>query len=132
MKSSGATHLTLDTRDLTISGVKIGGNDCRYEKSELLEPFGQALRIELPPEVRSKEDSIFVVTISYCTSPNSSAVQWLSPQQTKGGTHPYLFTQCQAIHARSFVPCQDTPMAKVLHINTCDDSFFIVVVVVVL
>lgn len=100
--------------------MKIGGNDCRYEKSEVLEPFGQALRIEIPEKLRS-EDSIFVATISYCTSPNSSAVQWLSPQQTKGGTHPYLFTQCQAIHARSFVPCQDTPMAKVLY-NTRDGS----------
>ncbi len=44
--------------------------------------------------------------VRFTTSPTSSAVQFLEPQQTAGGQHPYLFTQCQAIHARSLVPCQ--------------------------
>ena len=34
------------------------------------------------------------------------------PSQTAGGAHPYLFTQCQAIHARALLPCQDSPAAK--------------------
>ncbi|CAN7035417.1 unnamed protein product [Brassica oleracea var. botrytis] len=51
--------------------------------------------------------------ILYSTSPSASALQWLSPLQTFSKTHPYVYTQCQAIHARSIYPCQDTPAARI-------------------
>lgn len=54
----------------------------------------------------------FQLTISYETSPQASALQWLSPAQTLGKQQPYLFSQCQPIQARSLLPCQDTPAVK--------------------
>ena len=51
--------------------------------------------------------------IRYRTSPDASALQWLAPAQTTGGVQPFLFSQCQAIHARSVVPLQDTPRLRV-------------------
>ncbi|CAF1785425.1 hypothetical protein HID58_089201 [Brassica napus] len=53
------------------------------------------------------------ILILYSTSPSASALQWLSPLQTFSKTHPYVYTQCQAIHARSIFPCQDTPAARI-------------------
>lgn len=66
--------------------------------------FGSALTIELGSE-RAKEDKLRI-RVYYSTTPESSALQWLEPNQTSGKKHPYVFTQCQAIHARSFLPCQ--------------------------
>ena len=34
--------------------------------------------------------------VGYRTTPTSTALQWLQPEQTLAGTHPFLFSQCQA------------------------------------
>lgn len=73
--------------------------------------FGSALEITIPSEFQ-KTESLFKVKIEYSTSPSSSAIQWLSKEQTQDKVYPYMFTQCQAIHARSLVPCMDTPAVK--------------------
>ncbi|XP_065870905.1 leucine aminopeptidase [Euphorbia lathyris] len=53
--------------------------------------------------------------IFFSTSPSSTALQWLSPPQTFRKIHPFVYTQCQSIHARSVFPCQDTPAARICY-----------------
>jgi aminopeptidase N len=77
-------------------------------KKDLL--FGRALDIKLP-FILKKGDSVSI-SIYYSTTSGCTAIQWLDPSQTCGKKLPYLFTQCQAIHCRSLLPCQDTPGIK--------------------
>lgn len=110
---SQSSTLVLDTRDLHIERVQLDGADLTFSIGETHPVMGAPLVIELGKQM--EKDSSFDVVITYRTSPSSSAVQWLRPEQTAGGKHPYLFTQCQAIHARSLFPCQDTPGAKMTY-----------------
>jgi len=101
-----AGPLDLDTRDLNIVSARdTSGNELGFELAAADEVLGSCLRVTLPEGTEK-------FTIEFTTSPEASALQWLEPAQTAGGKHPYLFSQCQAIHARSVMPCQDTPMSR--------------------
>ena len=104
-KSAQNAELMLDTRDLRIEGISLGetaespaANYCLDAPDPVL---GQALRIQIPAGTTT-------VCIAYRTVPEAAALQWLSPAQT-AGEHPFLFTQSQAILARTWLPCQDSP-----------------------
>ena len=102
--------LSLDTAKLDIEHVADqDGNDLDWSLHRE-EPGKEFLGSQLDIELNS--DSITQVVISYETSPESTALQWLDPSQTVGKAYPYLFSQCQAIHARSMLPCQDRPGVK--------------------
>jgi leukotriene-A4 hydrolase len=109
--SKGAKCFVLDTKDLSISSVKVDGKETAYSLGTKHEIFGSALSIPLPSSTTSAGGKCSVI-VNYSTSPQSSACQWLPPAQTAGKRYPFLFTQCQAIHARSLLPCQDCPKAK--------------------
>ncbi|CAN5806819.1 M1 family metallopeptidase [soil metagenome] len=104
----GGGRLDLDTRDLAIESVDAHGKALPFSLAAADEHLGSCLSIELPPNTPA-------IRITYRTSPDASALQWLQPSQTSGGTQPYLFSQCQAIHTRSIVPCQDTPRLRVTY-----------------
>jgi len=99
----------LDANKLDIHHVKdeATGKSLEYVYGEAGN-CGSKLEINLP-EGNAKEVKL---VINYTTSPQSSALQWLSPDQTAGKTLPYVFSQCEAIHCRSMLPCQDTPSVK--------------------
>lgn len=100
-------ELWLDTRDLAIGKVELfGGKNAPFELGAKADPiFGRSLRIELQPDTQ-------VVHVDYATSPQAGALQWLTPAQTAGKKHPFLFSQSQSIQARTWVPCQDTPSVR--------------------
>jgi leukotriene-A4 hydrolase len=102
---SGAV-LDLDTRDLRIDAVtSLDGAPLRHELGAAQAILGSRLRIALQPRSAG-------VRIRYGTSPAASALQWLEPAQTAGG-QPFLYSQCQPIHARSLAPLQDTPRVRI-------------------
>ncbi|UAA40677.1 M1 family metallopeptidase [Paraneptunicella aestuarii] len=106
--ASDADKLIVDTRDLTINSITANGEAVPFTLRETESHMGAALEIMLPAKGNS-------VTIDYATSPNASGVQWLTPAQTAGKKHPFLFTQAQATHARSFIPLQDSPKVRVTY-----------------
>lgn len=108
------TKVILDTFGLIIKSVVDHENNSplTYEHQAPVETFGQALAIDIPVKSQVSE-SKFTIDIFYETTDKGGAIQWLPPSQTENKVHPYLFTQGQAIHSRSFLPCQDCPGVKV-------------------
>ena len=98
--------LDLDTRALEILGVTDGaGHEVTWSLGSEDPVLGTPLRLWLDAGTAE-------IRVRYATSPNATALQWLEPSQTAGGQHPYLFSQCQSIHARSMVPLQDSPLVR--------------------
>ena len=105
----GARELVLDTNGLDIRRVVLdSGSEAAFTFGASVQYLGRALTIAITPGTKS-------VKIEYTTSPDAAAVQWLAPEQTASGEHPFLFTQSQAILARTWVPCQDSPGVRMTY-----------------
>ena len=115
---SGATEIVLDTRDLGITDVQVlladgvsVAADYRFGDSDQIK--GTPLIVNLPEAAAAATE--FGLQVAYATSPDSTALQWLPPKLTAGGKHPLMFSQSQAIHARSWIPLQDTPAVRLTY-----------------
>ncbi len=109
-KDKGARQLVLDTRDLAIDKVEGEGKDgkwtpLQYGLAKRDEVLGSKFTIEAP-------DRNAHIRVTYATSPDASGLQWLEPAMTEGKKLPFMFSQSQQIHARSWVPLQDTPSVR--------------------
>ena len=109
-------HLVVDTRDLKIRRVEV--RDSRGDFSPTAFELGNSDPILGAPLSISLPADAAAVRVHYATSPGASALQWLDPPQTAGQLHPFLFTQSQAIHARSWIPLQDSPGVRVTYTAT--------------
>lgn len=112
-RHAASEALKLDTRDLKISKAEASTDGNSFAPAAFTlgtadKILGAPLTVTVPPNVRK-------VRIEYESSPNASGVQWLEPAQTAGKKQPYMFTQSQAIHARSWIPLQDSPGVRVTY-----------------
>lgn len=108
-RKDDAKELRLDTHGLDIRKVTDqSGADLPFHVGPKNELLGEGLRVTL-------QDATTSVRVDYATTDSAEAVQWLTPEQTSGGKQPFLFTQSQAILARTWVPCQDTPAVRMTY-----------------
>ena len=107
LEKPSAGFFDLDTKALAIrSAYGQDGEDIPFEFGGEDPILGRRLRLDLP-------EGTALITIDYTTSSEAVALQWFEPELTLGKRHPFMYSQCQAIHARSIVPCQDTPRVRV-------------------
>src|ERR1700691_5211675 len=106
-----AKQLILDSRALQIDETEVSPDGVKYQEARFSiggsdKILGAPLRIDIAPDTK-------FVRIRYSTDPTATALQWLMPEQTAGKLHPFLYTQSEAIHARSWIPLQDSPGVRV-------------------
>lgn len=102
-KAGESDTLILDVRQLLIEKVEVNGSSVSYHLGDEHDIFGQALAIPM-------QNGADQVKIYYKTQPESAALQWLDSLQ--GAGKPFLFSQSQAILARTWVPCMDLPSVR--------------------
>lgn len=105
--------LMLDSRDLKIIRTETSNDGKKFKETVFAygardKILGTPLMVQMPGAAR-------FVRVVYETSPNASGLQWLAPEQTAGKKQPFMFSQAQAIHARSFIPLQDSPQVRVTY-----------------
>ena len=97
----GIDTVILDSDGLKIESVSdADGKPLEYEVGDVVEGKGAPLSVEMGD---ARE-----ITITYSAS-DAAALQWLAPEQTAGGKHPYLLSQGQATLNRTWIPTQDSP-----------------------
>ncbi|HET7267847.1 MAG TPA: M1 family metallopeptidase, partial [Oleiagrimonas sp.] len=109
-KQAAAKKLILDTDELTIDGVEAVDTDgsthqLRYTLAAPVPHMGSKLTIVAPRHPSQ-------VRIHYATAPNAAGLQWLPPEQTADKTQPFMFSQSESTHARSWIALQDTPSVR--------------------
>ena len=113
---AGSSELVLDARDLLIKAVAVSDASNKWTPAKYVlgaadDVMGSKLAIEIGSTATK-------VRIAYKTSPEAEGLQWLSPAQTAGKKHPYLFSQAQALNARTMAPVQDTPAVRMTYTAT--------------
>ena len=98
-----AREIVLDSKGLEIESIADGAGAPLTFATGAADPnLGAPLTVALKPDTER-------LVIRYKSAPDAGALQWLTPAQTAGKKHPYLFSQGQAILNRTWIPTQDSP-----------------------
>lgn len=112
LQVEGSGDLVLDTRDLTIAGVEVSDDGEAFREAPY--ELGAADAI-LGAPLTIARGSANRVRVEYSTAPGAGGLQWLDPPQTAGQRYPFLYSQSQAIQARTWIPLQDSPGSRVTY-----------------
>ena len=104
--------LRLDSKTLVIRSARAGSTGNLRDTTWQLHTGPTILGDELVVDLGPGDDT---VTVDYETTDAGTGLQWLAPSQTASGRDPFLFTQSQAIHARTWFPCQDSPGVRITY-----------------
>ena len=106
-KIDNVTYVVLDSKNIEVTRVLRDSLELKFKIDQSRGenyPLGTPLDIKLNTPLKKGE--LISLKIEFKTSKNSEAIQWLTKEQTKGKKYPFVFTQCEAILARSLLPCQ--------------------------
>lgn len=120
-KTDNVRKVILDSSYLTIQRcfLRSASSDDQGDSTKDLEfslpakrhpVLGSPLTISLPRPL-ARGDALRLV-IEYATTDECTALGWLNASQTDSKRYPFVYSQCQAIHARSMIPLFDTPAVK--------------------
>lgn len=100
-------EIIFDIKGLNISSVAVDGQPVMFALGQEKPIIGSYVSIPITKDSKK-------VAITYTTSPEAEALLWVD------GEKPFLFTQSQAILARTWVPCQDSPGVRITYDATVE------------
>lgn len=75
--------------------------------------IGNALAVTIPVEMPM--DTEFFLRFTYRTNADTTAMSWMTPDQTAGKKLPFMYSLCQLNFCRDLAPMMDTPSQKITY-----------------